>query len=132
MTKPRLLTGAPLLLLAASALALAGCTTGTGTTNAGAASSHGPASTPASTATAAASQAPSSTGTYRDQIMAWGRQFAACSRAHGMPSFPDPSYPAGVGPNGPEDTTDLFPDAGFGITLFPTTDKGMLVQALDA
>src|SRR5262249_46647254 len=82
-----------------------------------------------------AAPAPSPTGTYRDQVMAWGRQFAACARAHGFPNFPDPVYPAGVGPNGPEDTTDLFPDSSFGVRLFLPpggSDNGTLIRALNA
>ena len=134
MTKPRLLATA-VLLLTAVALTIAGCSSDTGTTNA--AASRAPAAAPTASASATVSPAPSSAGTYRDQVMAWGRRFAACARARGISNFPDPVYPAGVGPNGPEDTTDLFPDSGFGVLLFVGTqpgqaDKGTLARALDA
>jgi hypothetical protein len=132
MTKLRVLVTAALALTAA-AIAAAGCTAGSGagtdTTNA--AASGSPASgAPATSATATASPAPGPTGTYQEQIMAWGRRFAACVRAHGQPDFPDPVYPAGVGPNGPNDTGP-FPYREWGTELFPV-DKGTLVRALDA
>jgi hypothetical protein len=127
MTTPRLLATAALLMTAA-VLTISGCTSGTGTTHA--AASRAPASgTPApSPTTAAASPTPIPTGTYRDQVMTWGRQFAACVRAHGIANFPDPVYPAGVAANGPDDH-DLFPDGSFGTALFPV-DKGMLIRAM--
>ena len=141
MTKPRLLATAALLLTAA-ALTIAGCSTGTGTTNgapqapAGGAVTAGASGGGASggSANGAASPAPSRTGTYRDQVMAWGRRFAACARAHGFPNFPDPIYPAGVGPNGPEEP-GLFPDASFGVRLFlppGRPDKLGVIRALEA
>ncbi|MBO0871379.1 MAG: hypothetical protein J2P15_22730, partial [Micromonosporaceae bacterium] len=71
--------------------------------------------------TAAASPAPSPTGTYRDQIMAWGRRFAACVRAHGAPNFADPVYPAGLGPNGP--TGSVFDTFEWGFENLFHLDK---------
>ena len=134
MTK-RLLASAALLLTAV-ALNIAGCSSGTGTNNA-AASRAPTGGTPTASASAAASPAPRPTGTYRDQVMDWGRRFAACARARGISNFPDPVYPAGVGANGPEGSTDLFPDSGFGVLLFVGSepgqvDKGTLSRALDA
>jgi hypothetical protein len=133
MTTPRLLATAALLLTAAT-LTIAGCSSGTGTTHA--AASQAPANgspaggAPTASATAVASPTSSPTGTYRDQVMAWARQFAACVRAHGIANFPDPVYPAGVGPNGPQDT-GLFPDRNWGAdALFPVNDKVVLGRAL--
>src|SRR5262249_7894451 len=126
------LAGSTLLL--AVALTVAGCT---GSSNPNSATtppptSAGPAaSTTASSpsATPATSAAPIATGTYHDQLMAWGRQFAACVRSHGDPPFPAPVYPAGIGPNGPNDTAP-FPAPTWGTSLFDL-DKGRLAHALD-
>jgi hypothetical protein len=138
MTKPRLLIAAALLT---TAMLVAGCSAGAATDTSGAPASAGAAgadaagssapATGAAAASAAASPAANPTGTYRDQIIAWGRRFAACARARGIPRFPDPVYPADWGPNGPNDGNTLFPERYMGTALFPL-DKGQLVRALDA
>lgn len=108
MTKPRFRPVAA-LLLAAAMFTIAGCASDAGTGNASAA---GPGA-PASSTTAA-------TGSYQDQVMAWARRFAACVRSHGMPTFPDPVYPADAQPSGLK----------WGFTLFATVDKPILGQAV--
>ena len=95
------------LLLAAVALTIAGCAanpTGSGAPASG---------VPAGSATA--------TGSYPDQVMAWGRRFAACARSHGIPDFPDPVYPADARPSGPL----------WGFALFATADKAALGQVVN-
>jgi hypothetical protein len=118
MTKPRLLIGAALLT---AAVLVAGCATGTATNPSGTPASAPGAGGSAAGASAAASTAPAATGTYRDQIMAWGLRFAACVRAHGAPNFPDPVYPPNVGPNGPHGS--IFDGFAWGMGLFTITDK---------
>jgi len=114
MTTPRF-HPATALLISAAALALAGCTAGaSGRT--GNADGSGP---PAASATGAANPRPSAAGGYQDQVMAWGRQFAACVRAHGMPTFPDPAYPPNAEPSG----------LTWGFALFASVDKATLGQA---
>jgi hypothetical protein len=117
MTKARFLPAAALLLTAA-ALALAGCSSGTSTGNTHAAGSGAQAAS----ATGAANPGPSATGSYQDQVMAWGRRFAACARSHGIPNFPDPGYPASAQPSG----------LTWGFTLFANVDKRTLGQAVQA
>src|SRR5690242_5287052 len=118
MTTPRFRPAA-VLLLTAAALALAGCSGGTATGSAGAAGSGAPASgMPAASAAGAASPGASATGSYQDQVMAWGRRFAACVRAHGNPTFPDPVYPANAQPSG----------LTWGFALFASVDKPTLGQ----
>ena len=114
MTKARFLPAAALLLTAA-ALALAGCSSGTSTGNTHAAGSGAQAAS----ATGAANPRPSATGSYQDQVMAWGRRFAACARSHGNPTFPDPVYPANAQPSG----------LTWGFALFASVDKRTLGQA---
>lgn len=92
MTTPRLIPAVALLL------AIAGCA-GTGTS-------------PAHVAASAPAARPSATGSYQDQVMAWGRRFAACARAHGQPDFPDPVYPADAQPSGLTWGFHLFDRAG--------------------
>jgi hypothetical protein len=122
MTKPHFLPAAALLLTVA-ALAIAGCSGGTATHNTSAARSGAPASgMPAASAAGAASPGPSATGSYQDQVMAWGRRFAACARAHGNPTFPDPVYPADARPSG----------LTWGFALFASVDKRTLGQAAQA
>jgi hypothetical protein len=106
MTKARFLPAAALLLTAA-ALAIAGCSGGTAT------------DTNAAGSGAPARPGPSATGSYQDQVMAWGRRFAACARAHGNPNFPDPVYPANAQPSG----------LTWGFALFASVDKPTLGQA---
>ena len=113
MTTPRLLPTAALLLTAA-VLALAGCTSATGTGNTNAAGSGAQAAS----ATGAANPGPSATGSYPDQVMAWGRRFAACARSHSVPGFPDPVYPDNAQPSG----------LTWGFTLFTGVDKATLGQ----
>jgi hypothetical protein len=112
MTTPRLLATAALLMTAA-VLTISGCTSGTGTTHA--AASRAPASgTPAPTPPPPpARPTPIPTGTYRDQVMTWGRQFAACVRAHGFADFPDPKAD-GTFPiqGGPYDSLLLYHNGG--------------------
>jgi hypothetical protein len=117
MTTPRFLPAAALLLTAA-ALAIAGCTTGTGTGNAAGSG----AGAPTASAAGAENPAPSATGSYQDRVMAWGRQFAACARSHGIPAFPDPVYPANAQPSG----------LVWGFNLFATVDKPTLGRATGA
>jgi hypothetical protein len=112
MTNPRFFAAAALLLTAA-APAVAGCTSGTST-----GSATGPGA-PAASVTGAANPGPGATGSYQDQVMAWGRRFAACARAHGNPAFPDPVYPANARPN----------DVTSGFALFAGVDKRTLGQA---
>jgi hypothetical protein len=119
MTTPRFLPAA-VLLLTAAALAIAGCAAGTATGNTSAAGSGAPTNgAPAASAAGAAKPGPSATGSYQDQVMAWGRRFAACARAHGIPNFPDPMYPANAEPNG----------LTWGFALFASVDKPTLGQA---
>jgi hypothetical protein len=117
MTKARFLPAAALLLTAA-ALALAGCSSGTSTGNTNAAGSGAQAAS----ATGAANPGSSATGSYQDQVMAWGRRFAACAREHGNPTFPDPMYPANAQPSG----------LTWGFALFASVDKRTLGQAAQA
>jgi hypothetical protein len=112
MTTPRFLPVAA-LLLATTALTIAGCTsnaTGSGTPRGGG---------PGASAVGSASPGPSATGNYQDQVMVWGRRFAACARSHGIPTFPDPVYPADAQPTG----------LTWGFALFATVDKASLGQA---
>ncbi|HKT01205.1 MAG TPA: hypothetical protein VJT31_16900 [Rugosimonospora sp.] len=120
MTTPRFLP-AVALLLSAAALAIAGCNAGTGTdtTNAARSKSAPAGGVPAASATGAANPGPSAAGSYQDQVMAWGRQFAACARSHGNPTFPDPVYPANAQPTG----------LTWGFSLFANVDKPTLSQA---
>jgi hypothetical protein len=117
MTKARFLPAAALLLTAA-ALTLAGCSSGTSTGNTNAAGSGAQAAS----ATGAANPGPSATGSYQDQVMAWGRRFAACARSHGNPTFADPVYPANAQPSG----------LTWGFALFANVDKRTLGQAAQA
>jgi hypothetical protein len=115
MTTPRFPPAA--VLLSAAALAVAGCGgTGTDTSNTSGSDASG---VPAASAAGAASPGPGATGSYQDQVMAWGRRFAACARAHDIPTFPDPVYPANAQPTG----------VTWGFALFATLDKPTLAQA---
>jgi len=113
MTKPHVLPATALLLMVA-ALGLAGCSGGRGTDNTNAAGSGATAG-----GASATGAQPSATGSYQDQVMAWGRQFAACARSHGNPDFPDPAYPVNAQPSG----------LTWGFTLFASVDKLVLGQA---
>ncbi|MDR3083199.1 MAG: hypothetical protein LBV60_20165 [Streptomyces sp.] len=59
--------------------------------------------------------------------MAWGRAFAACVRAHGIPTFPDPAYPTGAAGQIP-----AHADAAWALGLFNVNDKSTLGRAMGA
>jgi len=116
--------------LCAAALMVAACGSGTPSDDAGVSTA---ATTPAtaaaspktSTSTPTATTGASTHGSYRAEIMAWGREFAACARAHGQATFPDPVWPA--------DTDPADGDDSWGLALFPTPGgKGDLSAAIDA
>jgi hypothetical protein len=82
MLRPRLATRIALPLCAAAlTLAAAGC-------------SSGSAAAPASATSPSASPGAATTG-YDAQVLAIGRQFAACARSHGVPNFADPAVQNG-------------------------------------
>lgn len=112
MTTPGFLR-ATTVLLAAAMLAMAGCTSNA----AGSAASAN--RVPATSASTKAGAGPSASGSYQDQLMAWGRRFAACARSNGSPNFPDPVYPDNAQPSG----------ALWGFALFATVDKTALGRA---
>src|SRR5690349_5469366 len=107
MTKLRFRPAAA-LLVAVAILTVAGCASVAGTGNASAGGPGAPA-----TSTAAANSA---TGSYQDRVMTWARRFAVCVRSHGIPTFPDPVYPADAQPSG----------LVWGFTLFAAVDKSTL------
>lgn len=82
MLRTRLATRVALPLCAATlALAAAGCSSGSG-------------AAPASATSPGASSGAATTG-YDAQVLAVGRQFAACARSHGVPNFADPTVQNG-------------------------------------
>jgi hypothetical protein len=114
MTRPRFLPAAALLTTAA--LALAGCG-GTGTDSPHADDSGATGGR----ATSTISPGSGATDSYHDQIMAWGRRFAACARAHGIPTFPDPVYPVNAQATG----------STSGFALFAAVGKRTLAEAVN-
>jgi hypothetical protein len=106
-----LLRAAPLLCAATLALAAAACTGAAGGTAQGAGTTAGatpttsagpaagaPAGGAAAATTATASASPAAG--YQARVLAWGREFSRCARAHGLPTFPDPTFysaPDGTG-----------------------------------
>jgi len=105
----------PGIVLAAVA---AGC--GTTTPEAPAATSAAPAAAaPATaTATAPASASPSSSpaGSYRQQVLDWGRRFSECARTRGIANFPDPVL------------MNIDDQGADGVT-FPGVDKRVIERA---
>jgi hypothetical protein len=89
MRTPHFLSRTALLLCAAALTSAAGCTAATDT-NSSAASP--PASPSTVVATASPSPAASTSDSFQERSLAWGRQFAACARTHGLPNFPDPVF----------------------------------------
>jgi hypothetical protein len=83
-------------MLIVAAVAVTGCSaaqhqdagsSGAPTTSGTTAASSAAASSRPATSTSAAP----SGGSYRDQVIAWGRRMAQCAREHGIPNFPDPT-----------------------------------------
>lgn len=113
------------LATAALAFGVAACTGEEAGTAAGGATTPSTAA-PAGTASPATPTTVGATSTtaqpsYRASVLAWGRRFAQCARAHGQPNFPDPRFVSGDGG-----------DPGLGTADFPGVDKLVLERVQNA